>query len=280
MKCDKTREEIAQIIGENSTCEAANILGVHIRSVRNYKEKMKEGMSVKKPDKKWTKEEDEYLRSNAKNSTYSELQEDFKTLFKSELTRSQIGHRCRVLGTSPKKLRCYKNLTKKEQEICLTNSLSEAAEKLGVSIQTIKRRRKKLRGDLFDARTSVPLPIVSPSKSLITFSEQTQPWTSKDDELLIKRIIGNSTEEVALLFGKPREEIEERLQFLLKEEKAKISIDEILSQFQGMTAGQIHQLTLIYSYDPKSAVRYCEAIKEYKTKLHIHQELGATNETT
>ncbi|MFM6602963.1 MAG: hypothetical protein ACKPH3_02605, partial [Dolichospermum sp.] len=185
-----------------------------------------------------------------------------KTLFKSELTRSQIGHRCRVLGTSPKKLRCYKNLTKEEQEICLTNSLSEAAEKLGVSIQTVKRRREKLRGYLFCERTSVPLPPTPPTKSLITFSEQTQPWTSKDDELLIKRIIGNSTEEVALLFGKPREEIEERLQFLLKEEKAKISIDEILSQFQGMTAGQIHQLTLIYSYSPKSAVRYCEENKE------------------
>ncbi|MFM6023753.1 MAG: hypothetical protein ACKPER_12625 [Dolichospermum sp.] len=279
MKSDKTREEIAQIIGENSTREAAKILGVHIRSVRNYKEKMKEGMSVKKPDKKWTKEEDEYLRSNAKNSTYSELQEDFKTLFKSELTRSQIGHRCRVLGTSPKKLRCYKNLTKEEQEICLTNSLFDASEKLGVSIQTIKRRRKELRGDLFCERTSVPLSIVPPSKSLINFSEQTQ-WTTEDDRLLVKRITGNSTEEVALLFGKPREEIEERLQFLLKEEKAKISIDKILSQFQGMTTGQIHQLTLIYSYSPKSAVRYCESIKEYKTKLHIHQELGATNETT
>ncbi|MFM6579266.1 MAG: helix-turn-helix transcriptional regulator, partial [Dolichospermum sp.] len=242
MKSDKTREEIAQIIGENSTREAANILGVHIRSVQNYKEKIKKGMSVKKPDKKWTKEEDEYLRSNAKNSTYSELQEDFKTLFKSELTRSQIGHRCRVLGTSPKKLRCYKNLTKEEQEICLTNSLSEAAEKLGVSIQTVKRRREKLRGDLFCERTSVPLPPTPPTKSLINFSEQTQ-WTAEDDRLLVKRITGNSTEEVAFLFGKSKEEVRERLQFLLKEEKAKISIDQILSQFQGMTAGQIHQLT-------------------------------------
>lgn len=278
MKSDKTREEIAQIIGENSTREAANILGVHIRSVQNYKEKIKKGMSVKK-DKKWTKEEDEYLRSNAKNSTYSELQEDFKTLFKSELTRSQIGHRCRVLGTSPKKLRCYKNLTKEEQEICLTNSLFDASEKLGVSIQTIKRRRKELRGDLFCERTSVPLPPTPSTKSLITSSEQTQ-WTPEDDRLLVKRITGNSTEEVAFLFGKSTEEIRERLQFLLKEEKAKISIDEILSQFQGMTTGQIYQLTLIYSYSPKSAVRYCESIKEYKTKLHIHQELGATNETT
>ncbi|MFM6020984.1 MAG: hypothetical protein ACKPCI_11770, partial [Dolichospermum sp.] len=87
MKCDKTRKE------------------------------MKEGI-VKKPGKKWTKEEDGYLRSNAENLTFPELQEDFKTLFKSELTRSQIGHRCRVLGTSPKKLRCYKNLTEEEQKIC------------------------------------------------------------------------------------------------------------------------------------------------------------------
>ncbi|MFM6247781.1 MAG: hypothetical protein ACKPEQ_01305, partial [Dolichospermum sp.] len=69
----------------------------------------------------------------------------------------------------------------------------------------------------------MPLPIVSPSKSLITFSEQTQ-WTTEDDRLLVKRITGNSTEEVAFLFGKSTEEIRERLQFLLKEEKAKISI--------------------------------------------------------
>ncbi|MFM6251852.1 MAG: hypothetical protein ACKPEQ_22360, partial [Dolichospermum sp.] len=61
-----------------------------------------------------------------------------------------------MLGTSPKKLRCYKNLTKEEQKICLTNSLFDASEKLGVSIQTIKRRRKELRGDLFCERTSVP----------------------------------------------------------------------------------------------------------------------------
>ncbi|MFM6824902.1 MAG: hypothetical protein ACKPKT_01965, partial [Dolichospermum sp.] len=140
MKCDKTRKE------------------------------MKEGI-VKKPGKKWTKEEDGYLRSNAENLTFPELQEDFKNLFKSEVTRSQIGHRCRVLGTSPKKLRCYKNLTEEEQEICLTNSLSAASEKLGVSIQTIKRRRKELRGDLFCERTSVPLPPTPSTKSLITSSE-------------------------------------------------------------------------------------------------------------
>jgi hypothetical protein len=51
--------------------------------------------------------------------------------------------------------------------------------------------------------------------------------------------------------------------YILKEEKAKIGINEILSQFPEMTVGQIHQTKLIHSYSPKSAVRYCEVIREY-----------------
>jgi hypothetical protein len=63
---------------------------------------------------------------------------------------------------------------------------------------------------------------------------------------------------------------------ILKEEKNKIGINEILSQFQGMTAGQIHQMELIYSYCPESAVRYCEVIREYAK----NKTVGATNEPT
>lgn len=258
-------EEQLRIIAEHSPREAAKILNVHIRQIRYYKEKMEKGMSMKKqPDhyKKWTQEEDNYLLAFAENSTYSELQEVIKA------TRSQIDYRCKILGISPKKLKRHKTtLTKEEQEICLTNHLSQAAEKLGVSIQSIKRRRKELREHLFDARTPVPLPPFTPTKSLINFSEQpiqiTPIWTPEDDRLLIKRVTGNSTDEVAKLFGKSREEIRERLQFLLKEEKAKIGINEILFQFPGMTAGQIYQMKLIYSYSPRSAVRYCESIRDY-----------------
>lgn len=262
-------EEQLRIIAENSPREAAKILNVHIRQVRYYKEKMEKGMKKQKKQpehyKKWTQEEDNYLIKFAENSTYLELQEVIKA------TRSQIDYRCLKLGISPKKLKRHKTtLTKEEKEICLTNSLNEAAEKLGVSIQSIKRRRKELREPgLFDARTPVPLPPSTPTKSLINFSEQPieitpiSAWTPEDDQLLIKRVTGNSADEVAKLFGKTREEIRERLQFLLEEEKAKIGINEILSQFPGMTAGQIYQMKLIYSYSPRSAVRYCESIRDY-----------------
>jgi hypothetical protein len=112
----------------------------------------------------------------------------------------------------------------------------------------------------FDARTSVPLPPSTPTKSLTNFvslNDAVEPtWTPDNDRLLIKQISNNS-------IGQPKEQIEERLHHVLKEEKNKIGINEILSQFQGMTTGQIHQMKLIYSYSPKSAVRYCEVIREY-----------------
>ena len=263
--------EQLKIIAENSPREAAKILNVHISQVRYYKRKM-EGKNVKKhPEesltnyRKWTEEEDDYLKNFAKDSTYSELQEVIKA------TRSQIDYRCKILGISPKKLKHHKTtLTEEEKEICLTNYLHQAAEKLGVSIQTVKRRRRELLETDFH-RFDMPVPL-SPStqtRSLINFNEQPieispiTAWTFEDDRLLVKRINNNSIDKVAKLFGQHEAQIKERLHHVLKEEKAKISINEILFQFQGMTAGQIRQMKLIYSYSPKSAVRYCEAIREY-----------------
>ena len=231
-----------KIIAENSPRKAATILGVHIRTVRYYKQRI-EGKSVQleepKMTKKWTQEEDNYLLTFAVQLTYSELQEALKA------SRTQIDHRCKILGVSPKKLKQHKTLTEEEKEVCLQGYPHQVAEKLGVSISTARRRRRELlKIDYrhFDSRTSVPVPLPStPTKSLINFVSDKQPvqpvqpveptWTSGND--------------------------------VLKEEKAKIQINKILSQFQGLSAGQIHQMKLIYSYSPKSAVRYCELIIEY-----------------
>ena len=236
---------------------------------------MKQPKEPKTNHREWTQEEDNYLLTFGNDSTYPELQEVLKT------SRSQIDHRCRTLGVSPKKLKHHKILTKEEEEVCLQGYPYQAAEKLGVSISTARRRRRELLKIDYrhlDARTSVPLPPSTPTKSLINFRRE-QPveittestvestvestWTPDDDRLLIKRISNNSIDEVAELFGQPKEQIKERIRYVLKQEKAKIGINEILSQFQGMTTGQIHQMKLIYSYSPKSAVRYCEVIREY-----------------
>jgi DNA-binding CsgD family transcriptional regulator len=232
--------EQLKIIAENSPRKAAAILGVHIRKVRYHKQRM-EGKSVKQPKepktnyKKWDQEEDNYLLTFGNGSTYPELQEALKA------SRTQIDHRCKILGVSPKKLKHHKTLAEEEKEVCLQGYPHQVAEKLGVSISTARRRRRELlKMDYrhFDARTSVPLPPSTPTKSLINF------------------VSLNDAEQ-------PKEQIEERLHHVLKEEKNKIGINEILSQFQGMTTGQIHQMKLIYSYNPKSAVRYCEVIREY-----------------
>jgi DNA-binding CsgD family transcriptional regulator len=226
--------EQLKIIATHTPREAATILGVHIRTVRYHKQRM-EGKSVqlKEPTgyKKWTQEEDNYLLTFGNDSTYPELQEVFK------VSRTQIDHRCKILGVSPKKLKQHKTLTQQEKEVCLQGCTGEVAKKLGLSVSTVRRRtRELLKADyrLFDSRTSVPLPS-TPTKSLINFVSYKQPV------------------EPTLTPGND----------VLKEEKNKIGINEILSQFQGLSGGQIHQMELIYSYCPESAVRYCEVIREY-----------------
>jgi DNA-binding CsgD family transcriptional regulator len=231
---DNMNAQQLKIIATHTPREAATILGVHIRTVRYHKQRM-EGKSVqlKEPTgyKKWTQEEDNYLFTFGNDSTYSELQEVFK------VSRTQIDHRCKILGVSPKKLKQHKTLTQQEKEVCLQGCTGEVAKKLGVSVSTVRRRtRELLKADyrLFDSRTSVPLPS-TPTKSLINFVSYKQPV------------------EPTLTPGND----------VLKEEKNKIGINEILSQFQGMSAGQIYQMELIYSDCPESAVRYCELIRQY-----------------
>ena len=231
---DNMNAEQLKIIATHTPREAATILGVHIRTVRYHKQRM-EGKSaqLKEPTgyKKWTQEEDNYLLSVGFESTYPELQEALKA------SRTQIDHRCKILGVSPKKLKQHKTLTQQEKEVCLQGCTGEVAKKLGLSVSTVRRRtRELLKADyrLFDSRTSVPLPS-TPTKSLINFVSYKQPV------------------EPTLTPGND----------VLKEEKNKIGINEILSQFQGLSGGQIHQMELIYSYCPESAVRYCEVIREY-----------------
>ena len=234
-------EKQLKIIATHTPREAATILGVHIRTVRYHKQRI-EGKSVqlKEPKtdyknktdyKKWTQEEDNYLLTFGNDSTYPELQEALKA------SRTQIDYRCKILGVFPKKLKQHKTLTQQEKEVCLQGCTGEVAKKLGLSVSTVRRRtRELLRADyrLFDSRTSVPLPS-TPTKSLINFVSYKQP---------VEPILTPGND-------------------VLKEEKNKIVINEILSQFQGLSGGQIHQMELIYSYCPESAVRYCEVIREY-----------------
>ena len=218
-----------------------------------------------KNTKNWTDEEDYYLLTFGNKLTCKELQARL------DVCRSQLDHRCKILGVTPKPvISKRKNLTEAEKMLCLECPY-DAHEILGIHPQTATRIRRQMLNKeiLFNDRTPISVPSPSmPTRSLINFvgfNDDKQPaestWTPEDDRLLIKRISNNSIDKVAELFEQSEEQIKERLHHVLKEEKAKIN--EILFQFQGMTAGQIRQMKLIYSYSPKSAVRYCEAIREY-----------------
>ena len=221
-----------------------------------------------KNTKNWTDEEDLYLLNFGDKLTCRELQERLC------VSRSQLDHRCKILGVKPKPvISKRKNLTQAEKILCLEHPY-EAHKILGIHARTVSRVKRQILNKqiLFNDRTPISVPSPSmPTRSLINFvgfNDDKQPaestWTPEDDRLLIKRISNNSIDKVAELFEQSEEQIKERLHHVLKEEKAKIN--EILFQFQGMTAGQIRQMKLIYSYSPKSAVRYCEAIREYRNK--------------
>lgn len=237
--------------------------------------------------KTWTDEEDLYLLNFGDKLTCRELQEHLC------VSRSQLDYRCEILGVKPKRvINKRKNLTEAEKIFCLEHP-HEASKILGIHAQTVRRVRRQILNKkiFFNDRTPIPvLPLSTPTTSLInfvSFNDVKQPveptiessmessmesitdpaveptWTPKNDILLIKRISNNSIDKIAELFGQPKEQIKERSRYILKEKKAKSGINEILSQFPEMTVGQIHQMELIHSYSPKSAVRYCELIREY-----------------
>lgn len=60
---------------------------------------------------------------------------------------------------------------------------------------------------------------------------------------------------------------------MLKKEKVKLPILDILIQFPDMLPGQIKQAKSIYEYSPQSALRYCQIIQTYNDK-YIPDEVG------
>lgn len=90
--------------------------------------------SQKRPQvKKWTTEEDQFLRQNSENMTVSELMKIINA------SRIQINHRCKKLGISPKKN--YKIWTIQELQIAINNSCATASEKLNRTRTSISSRK-------------------------------------------------------------------------------------------------------------------------------------------
>ena len=183
--------------------------------------------------RKWTSEEDSYLKESAHKFTYSQLCEKFKVSYR------QIARRCQKLGVSAKTMNTSRQLTEKEVRICLEKPICEAAELVGVHPLYVKRIKEA----------------------------QNRTWTSEDDAILIKRMNNNPIDKTAELFKASEDGIKERFAQVLQEEKVKTGIDEIFSNFPDLLPGQIQMVKSIYSYSPKSAIEYCKNIHNFRTKI-------------
>lgn len=135
---------------------------------------------------------------------------------------------------------------------------SKAAKILGLELQQVRYYKRRIR------EGHIKLFLPERPKNI---QPKRKPWTIKEDTILKDNIIDNSIKNMTKLLHRTKEEIQKRLDLLLKKEKAELPIIDILIRFPNMIPSQIEQMKSIYAYSPKSALRYCEAIEEHRQSL-------------
>ena len=135
---------------------------------------------------------------------------------------------------------------------------SKAAKILGLNIQKVRYYKRRIR------EGHIKLSLFEEYKNI---QRKRKPWTTKEDTILKNNIIDNSIKNMTKLLHRTKEEIQARLDLLLKKEKTELPIIDILIRFPNMIPEQIEQMNSIYAYSPKSALRYCEAIEQHRQSL-------------
>lgn len=147
-------------------------------------------------------------------------------------------------------------INEEQLEIIAKERCPKAAQILGIDLQKVRYlKRRILEGHI---------------KTQIVLSEKAnrfKQWTIEDDHTLLKEFEKNSVAQAAIVLKRTRKEIKERLDLVLQKEKDKLPIINILLSFPTMLPGQIQQMKDIYTYSPKSALRYCEAIEKHRQSL-------------
>lgn len=135
---------------------------------------------------------------------------------------------------------------------------SKAAKILGLNIEQVRYYKRRIREG--------HIKLFLPGKQRNTLLKR-KPWTIKEDRILKDNIIDHSIKNMTKLLHRTKEEVQARLDLLLDREKAKFPIRNILISFPDMSLEQLQQMKMIYAYSLKSALRYCQAIEEYRKSL-------------
>lgn len=143
---------------------------------------------------------------------------------------------------------------KEQLEIIAREKCPKAAKILGIELKKVRYYRRRI--------VEGHINIVVPKRELTT----PRKWTTEEDRTLMKEIENSHIAQVGIALKRTKEDIEKRLSLMLKKEKVKLPILEILMQFPDMLPSQVEQMKSIYEYSPQSALRYCQIIQTYNDK--------------
>lgn len=143
---------------------------------------------------------------------------------------------------------------KEQLEIIAREKCPKAAKILGIELSKVRYYRRRI--------VEGHINIVVPKRELTT----PRKWTTEEDRTLMKEIENSHIAQVGIALKRTKEDIEKRLSLILKKEKVKLPILEILMQFPDMLPSQVEQMKSIYEYSPQSALRYCQIIQTYNDK--------------
>jgi len=143
---------------------------------------------------------------------------------------------------------------KEQLEIIAREKCPKAAKILGIELKKVRYYRRRI--------VEGHINIVVPKRELTT----PRKWTTEEDRTLMKEIENSHIAQVGIALKRTKEDIEKRLSLMLKKEKVKLPILEILMQFPDMLPSQVEQMKSIYEYSPQSALRYCQVIQTYNDK--------------
>lgn len=143
---------------------------------------------------------------------------------------------------------------KEQLEIIAREKCPKAAKILGIELKKVRYYRRRI--------VEGHINIVVPKRELTT----PRKWTTEEDRTLMKEIENSHIAQVGIALKRTKEDIEKRLSLILKKEKVKLPILEILMQFPDMLPSQVEQMKSIYEYSPQSALRYCQIIQTYNDK--------------
>jgi hypothetical protein len=145
-------------------------------------------------------------------------------------------------------------ISKEQLEIIAREKCPKAAKILGIELKKVRYYRRRI--------VEGHINIVVPKRELTT----PRKWTTEEDRTLMKEIENSHIAQVGIALKRTKEDIEKRLSLMLKKEKVKLPILEILIQFPDMLPSQVEQMKSIYEYSPQSALRYCQIIQTYNDK--------------